>query len=315
MPFFGRLDADTRRLLARIAEDYAGLADLDIAARRALLADMARRYGPPPAPVGAVEDLPIDGPAGSIPIRIYRPRSTARTLPVILHLHGGGWALGDPDSYERIARAYCAAARAIVIDVHYRRAPENKYPAALDDAEAALAWASVNARALGGDPARIAVAGDSAGGNLAAALAQRAPARLNLQILVYPVMSASAAADFPSRRRFGDGRYFLTQDHIAVAEQEYLSSPQQGEEPAASPILARDLSGLPPALIITAAFDPLRDEGEAYARRLRRDGVKTSLWRAAGTIHAFVMFAGEIAKGRRAITLIGRAVRRARLTP
>ncbi|MEE2690959.1 MAG: alpha/beta hydrolase [Pseudomonadota bacterium] len=303
------LDGDTRRLMARIAVDFAGVAgDLDVEGRRALLRAMAEAYGPAPALVGEIEERAIPGPAGNIRVRLYYPKAFG-VRPVIVHIHGGGWAIGDPEGYERICRAYCAAARAIVVDVDYRRAPENKFPAALDDCVAALKWAAANAAALGGDPARIAVAGDSAGGNLAAAAVQQARGIAALQVLVYPVISASPSADFASRRQFGDGRYFLRHEDIANAEREYLKTPEQGDRPEASPILAEDLSGLPPALIITAAFDPLRDEGAAYAKLLKRAGVKVRYYCAPRTIHAFVLFAGAIGKGRRAIARIGRAVR------
>src|SRR6185295_19471726 len=153
------------------------------------------------------------------------------------------------------------AAGCIVVDVHYRRAPEHKYPAALVDCEAALDWTATNAAALGGDGARICVTGDSAGGNLAAALCQRATAPLALQVLVYPVMTARADAVFASRAALGDGRYFLREFDIKNAEREYLNEPGDGDERGASPLTAPGevLCKLPPTLIITAEFDPLRD--------------------------------------------------------
>jgi acetyl esterase len=227
-----------------------------------------------------------------------------------LHIHGGGWVIGDPDGYERVCRAYCDAGRCVVVDVHYRRAPENKYPAALEDCEAALSWAAANAADLGADPRRVVVTGDSAGGNLAAALCQRTTSPVALQVLVYPVISAQARADFPSRAELGDGRFFLRDADIRRAETEYLSDPREGEEPGASPILARQdvLARLPPTLIVTAGLDPLRDEAKAYADRLAAAGVAVDYVCVEGTIHAFVLFAGCIGKGAAVVADIGRRI-------
>lgn len=306
-------DAETAALLAAMAADFADVpAEPTVEDRRAMLRRMALTYGPAPAPVGRVEDREIPGPRGAIPLRIYWPAGPAGPPPpLVLHIHGGGWVIGDPEGYERVCRAYCQAGGCVVVDVHYRRAPEHKYPAALEDCEAALAWAAEAAEALGADPARIVVTGDSAGGNLAAALCQRAKAPLALQVLVYPVISASAQADFPSRAALGDGRFFLREADIRNAEAEYLADPAAGEEPGVSPILAADavLAALPPTLIVTAALDPLRDEGAAYAARLAAAGVPVEHVCVDGAIHAFVLFAGRISKGGETIAEIGRRIR------
>lgn len=312
----GELDADTARVLERMARDLAGApANPSIEERRRLMLRMALDYGPEPAEVARVENRTFAGPRGDIPLRIYWPLAQTTSTPLLLHIHGGGWAIGDPDAYERVCRAYCAAGDCIVVDVHYRRAPEHKYPAALNDCEAALDWAERHAAELGADPARIAVTGDSAGGNLAAALCQRTSVPLALQVLVYPVMSARADAHFPSRAALGDGRYFLREYDIKNAEREYLRHPRDGDEFGASPLSAPDslLARVPRTLVITAEFDPLRDEGEAYARRLNACGVPTTYECATGTIHAFVLFAGMIAEGRTTISSIGAALRNARL--
>ncbi|NEX94788.1 alpha/beta hydrolase [Caulobacter sp. 17J65-9] len=304
--------AETRALLARMVEDFAGApADPTVEQRREGLRVMADLYGPEPAPVARVEDRSIPGPAGSVPVRIYHPPGATGPVPLILHVHGGGWVLGDPTAYERVCRAYCAAAGAVVVDVHYRRAPEHKYPAALRDCEAALVWAHAAARGLGADPRRIVVTGDSAGGNLAAALCQRTRVPVALQVLVYPVMSASARADFASRGQLGDGRFFLREFDIKRAESEYLARPAHGEQAGVSPLLAPDrvVRRVPRALIITAELDPLRDEGEAYARRLRALGVPVGYDCAPGSIHGFVLFAGALEQGRETIARIGAAVR------
>src|SRR5262249_28293385 len=163
------LDADCARVLERMAGDLDGYSTSPtIEDRRAIIRQMALAYGPAPDAAERVEDRLIDTPAGKLPLRIYWPLNPAPAQPLLLHIHGGGWSIGDPVAYERVCRAYCAAGGCIVVDVHYRRAPENKYPAALDDCEAALAWVTANAETLGGDPALIGVTGDSAGGNLAA---------------------------------------------------------------------------------------------------------------------------------------------------
>ncbi|ACG80105.1 esterase/lipase (plasmid) [Phenylobacterium zucineum HLK1] len=305
-------DAETAALLAAMAVDFADVpAEPTVDDRRAMLRRMALAYGPAPAPVAGIEDREIPGPAGPIPLRIYWPAEAAARPPLLLHIHGGGWAIGDPEGYERVCRAYCAAGGCVVVDVHYRRAPEHKYPAALEDCEAALAWAAAEAETLGADPARIAVTGDSAGGNLAAAVCQRTSVRLALQVLVYPVISASAHADFQSRAALGDGRFFLREADIRNAETEYLPTPAAGEEPGASPILAADaaLARTPPALVVTAGLDPLRDEGRAYALRLATAGVAVEHLCVAGAIHGFVLFAGRIARGRDVIAEIGRRLR------
>jgi acetyl esterase len=309
----GDVDADTRALLERMARDLANApVNATIAERRALMLQMARDYGPAPAPVARKEDRTIHTAHGQVAVRIYWPLEQAPAKPLLVHIHGGGWAIGDPDAYEPVCRGYCAASGAVVVDVHYRRAPEHKHPAALEDCEAALDWAAKNAIALGANPGCIIVTGDSAGGNLAAALCQRTSVSLARQILLYPVMTARSDARFTSRQRFGDGRYFLREADIKNAEREYLARPEDGDDVTVSPLSAPDavLAQLPPTLIITAEFDPLRDEGEAYAHRLRSMGVDVRYECALNTIHGFVLFAGLIAKGADTIQLIGETIRR-----
>jgi acetyl esterase len=305
------VEPQTAALLARMASDFAGgPADPTIAERRSGLLTLSELYGPEPARVSRIEDR-IIAAAGEIPLRIYWPELAGPNRPLVLHLHGGGWTVGDPDAYARVCRAYCAAAGAVLVDVHYRRAPEHRYPAALEDAETALAWAQANATALGADPAKIVVTGDSAGGNLAAAVCQRTRVPLALQVLVYPVLSAQANAAFASRAALGDGRFFLREFDIKRAEAEYLSDPAQGDEPGASPLVApeRALKRLPPTLILAAGLDPLRDEAEAYSARLAAAGVPTEYACVEGTIHGFVLFAGVLELGRAAIARIGARIR------
>jgi acetyl esterase len=312
-----RVEPDTAALLAAMARDFADApAEPTVDERRQGLKIAAELYGPPPAAVGRVEDHVAPGPNGPVPVRIYWPPGGARgpLRPLVVHIHGGGWVLGDPDGYARICRAYCAAGDCVVVDVDYRRAPEHRHPAALDDCLAAMAWAAANARALSGDPARIVVTGDSAGGHLAAAACQQTSIAVALQILVYPVTSASAHADFASRKTLGDGAYFLREFDILRAEREYFSLGDDRENAPASPLLASAevLSRQPRTVVVTAGLDPLRDEGAAYVRALKRAGVDAREWRIKGTIHGFVLFAGRIGKGRDIIRRIGRAVSGAR---
>lgn len=323
------VEAQTAAFLARLARDGAAAlaagfpADPGVAQRRQGLVAAVEAYGPGMAATGPVQDRTVDGPDGPVPVRVYwpaRPGTTpsgvgrkAAAVPLLLHIHGGGWVLGDPDGYGPVVSHYAAAAGCVVVDVDYRRAPEHKYPAALRDCEAALDWAHASARALGADPRRIVVTGDSAGGHLAAGLCQRTRTPVALQILVYPVISAGRGADFASRRQLGDGRWFLREFDILRAEQEYFEVDQDREAWPANPLAAplRVLRRQPPTLIVTAGLDPLRDEGEAYADRLRAAGVECELRRVEGTIHGFVLFAGQIDAGRAWIDEIGRRVRRA----
>jgi acetyl esterase len=282
-----------------------------IGERRAALDSMAKSYGPPPAPVGDIRDIAVPGPGGRVPLRIYRPEGPETGRPIVLHLHGGGWALGGPAAYERVCRAYCAEGGAVVVDVDYRRAPEHKFPAAIEDCEAALDWVVLNAASLGGDARRLVVAGDSAGGALAASLCLRTRHAVALQVLVYPVLSAQVRADFASRRELGDGRFFLREFDIHRAEREYLADPAQGDDPRVSPLAVDDgaLAGQPTTLFVVAGLDPLKDEAELYAERLRGQGVPVEYVVVEGVIHAFVLFAGAFQKGRDALSLISRRIR------
>jgi acetyl esterase len=240
-----------------------------------------------PEAVGGIEDRTIPGPGGMIPIRIYRPTGHG-PWPLLVFLHGGGWVIGDLDSHDAFCRRLTNAVPAVVVGVHYRRAPEHRFPAAAEDAYAALRWAAVEAPALGADPRRVAVAGDSAGGNLSAAVSLMARDRggpaIAQQVLVYPV--TDAAMDTPSYVENADG-YFLTAKAMRWFWGHYLGESSDGAHPYASPLRAPDLRRLPPALIQTAEYDPLRDEGEAYARRLQDAGVPVTLTRYDGMIHGF----------------------------
>ncbi|MNE18455.1 Carboxylesterase NlhH [compost metagenome] len=306
------IEPDTAALLADMGADFAGApVEPTVEQRRQGLEVAAMLYGPEPAEVERVATEAAPSSDGSVPLRIYWPkRTTAGSVPLVLHIHGGGWVLGGPQAYERVVRAYCAAGECIVVDVDYRRAPEHQHPAALEDCLAALDWAQRNARRLGADPARIVVTGDSAGGHLAAATCQVSPVPVALAILVYPVMTASRTAQLASRSALGDGRYFLREFDILRAEVEYFEPDQDREHSPASPLQAsRDvLERHPPTVVFTASLDPLVDEGRAYVEALQGCGVTAEEVRTEGTIHGFILFCGRIRAGREAIKQIGQRI-------
>jgi acetyl esterase len=261
----------------------------------------AARPLPPGAPVAAVDDRTLPGPAGDIPVRIYTPEGTA-PFPVLVWFHGGGWVLGNLDGADHVCRELANTTRCIVVSVDYRLAPEHVFPAAADDCEAAFAWVLASAACFGGDPGRVAVGGDSAGGNLAAVVSLRAREHGTpppvFQLLVYPVTDHNF--DRPSYAANGDG-YLLTTLAMRWFWDCYLPEINQRKHPHASPLYARDLAGLPPALVITAEFDPLCDEGKAYAELLSQAGVPVTHTRYDGMIHGFFVQFPAIDKGRDAI--------------
>lgn len=247
-----------------------------------------------PEEVADVSDSAIRGPGGDIPVRIYTPIGAGSDpLPCLIYYHGGGWVLGDIQGVDTACRALANRAGCKVVSVEYRLAPEHKFPAPLKDSYAALEWVAANAASIGVDADRLAVGGDSAGGNLAAAVAIQARDQggpgLRLQLLVYPVTNHAFGTG--SYTDNGDG-YLLTRDMMEWFWDHYLTTAEDGKDPLASPLQAGDLSGLPRAFVLTAEFDPLRDEGEAYAARLREAGVQVSHKRFDGQIHAFFQMLG-----------------------
>jgi acetyl esterase len=268
-------------------------------ARAADLASI-RAGGGEPEPVAEVTDLTITGPGGELPLRLYRPASQ-RPLPVLVYFFGGGWVLGTIDTADGVARSLANASGALVVVAGYRLAPEHPFPAAADDCYAAVRWVAGHAGEIGADPARLAVGGDSAGGNLAAGVALRArpggPA-LAGQLLVYP--NTDQLADDESMRA-ADDPFLFNHHSVAWYRRHYLARPSDAASPLASPLRAESVAGLPPALVITAEYDPLRDQGEAYARRLVAEHVPVTLSRYPGMAHGFFTMIGTVDASRTAI--------------
>ncbi len=277
---------------------------------RAMRRGLAAVYAGRPTVVGSVRDLRLETPV-PLAARHYAPADPGGPHPLLVFFHGGGFTYGDLDTHDGVCRLLCKHAGAHVLAIDYRLAPEHPFPAAVEDAREALRWAHAHAEQLGADPQRVGVGGDSAGGNLSAVVSQLAardggPPPV-LQLLIYP------ATDFTGRRRsrelFGEG-FLLTSPEMDWFEANYLGADRtQASDPRASPLLAEDLSGLAPALIITAGFDPLRDEGEEYAHALQAAGTHAILRRFPGYIHAFIAAAGVSSNCRDALVEIAGATR------
>jgi acetyl esterase len=303
------LDPSTQLVLALMARrEQQPMHELDVEVARELRRGAASTFAPRGMRIGAVRDLEIAAPV-PVPARLYAPVRGEGGL--IVFLHGGGFVYGDLHTHDGLCRLLCERTAAMVLAVDYRLAPEHPFPAAVEDAHAALRWARAEAGSLGADERRIAVMGDSAGGNLAAVACQLAmqagepqPAA---QVLIYPV------TDFTTRRRsrelFGDG-FFLTSESMDWFDELYLGGVEEHKsDPRASPLLAEDVSGLAPAIVATAGFDPLRDEGEAYAEALRRAGVRVLQRRFDGMIHGFASSAGVSPSAREAVLELAGATR------
>lgn len=267
---------------------------------------------PEPMTVAQVRDFSIEGPHGPIPLRLYRPTSAAaKGSPALAFFHGGGWVLGNLDSHDAACRHLAERSSYVVVSVDYRLSPEHKFPTGLEDAFAASRWLIANAATLGLNPASIAVGGDSAGGNLAAAvclLAREAGWNpgIAFQMLLYP--ATDFAMDTGSYRDFGEG-HLLTRASMEWFRNHYLAHPDDALDWRASPLRASSLALLPSAYVLTASHDPLRDEGEAYALRLVEAGVPVSLWRAPGLIHGFLPMGKAIAASGPALDRVAGALR------
>ncbi|HZN13388.1 MAG TPA: alpha/beta hydrolase [Acidimicrobiales bacterium] len=282
------VDPQVRALLDQLAS--AGglpLQEMTPEAARQMFVGMAALAAPSTEGV-TTEDRSVPGPGGDIPVRIYTPAAGSAPRPLVVFFHGGGFVIGNIDSHDATCRSLARLVGAVVVSVDYRLAPESAAPAAAEDCYAATVWAAEHASELGADAARLAVAGDSAGGNLAAVTPLLARDRggpaIAFQLLVYPVTDLTMSQ--PSIEENGTD-YMLTADGLRWFYDHYLGTKGDPKEPIVSPLFASDVSGLPPALILTAEFDPLRDEGEAYGARLREAGVPVTFKRYDGLIHGF----------------------------
>jgi len=308
------LDPKVRELLD-LAADAPPIGTVPVEVMRAEApAQMATYFqmGLVSTPVAAVRERAVPGPAGDIRVRVYTPEGRG-PFPLLVYFHGGGWVLGSLDTHDPFCRAFCSGAECVVVSVGYRLAPEHPFPAASDDALAATRWVAAHAAELGGDPARIVVAGDSAGGNLSTVTALRirdegGPA-LRGQLLIYPAVGYHTPPT-PSYIENAEG-YGLTRESALWFYEQYLPGGSLAAHPHAAPLLAPDLRRLPPALVITAEYDVLRDEGEAYADRLREAGVAVTTSRYDGQIHGFFGMSAVLDRGKAALAEAGEALRRA----
>ena len=307
------LDPQVKAILDQMAE--AGgpkLSEMDAASAREVFRQMSTTFDNSDVPVGGVEDRKIPGPGGDIPIRIYTPVAAGGSpVAALVYYHGGGWVVGDIDSHDATCRTLSQTSGCKVISVDYRLAPESKFPAAADDAYAALAWVEKNAMEIGVDPNRIAVGGDSAGGNLAAVACLMARDKngphIAFQLLIYPV--TQIGIDSASRKELAEG-YFLETETMRWFEEQYVDA-SDADNPYASPLKAQNLSGLPSAYVITAGFDPLKDEGKAYADGLRAAGVDVQYVNYDGMIHGFIALTALVENAATAVAETGAALKKA----
>lgn len=310
------LDPDVVETLALlestgIMQPWDDLAPEQVRALTAPITEFCASVG---GPVAAEEERTIPGPGGDLRIRVYTPEVAAASgpLPVVVYFHGGGWVLYELDTFNPVCRDLANAAAAIVVAVAYRLAPEHPFPAAVDDAFATVCWVAEHAAEIGGDGTRIAVAGDSAGGNLSAVTALRCRDEdgptLAFAVIINPVTDGDL--DTASYHEFAEGM-FLTRDQMRWYWDHYLPDPAARAHPWASPLRAATLAGLPPAIVYTAEHDPLRDEGEAFAARLAEAGVPTHARRVDGVIHGFMNLGNASTKGADAVAETGALLREA----
>ncbi|MCF8470159.1 MAG: alpha/beta hydrolase [Parvibaculum sp.] len=309
------LDPQAKALLDQLAADPDAprLIDLPPQAGREMYHAMASMLDLQGVAIGKVEDRAIPGPAGDIPVRIYTPVAAGGTCPALVYFHGGGWVIGDLDTHDALCRTLANEAGCKVIAVDYRLAPEHPFPAAFDDAYAAVKWVEANSSEIGIDPNRIAVAGDSAGGNLAASVCHKAKADKGLeiafQLLIYPVTDVPGGTQ--SYKDFAEG-YFLEAEGMDWFWNHYVSSGSgDPADPFAAPLRAPSLAGLPPAYVVTAGFDVLRDEGKAYAEALKKAGVEVEYVNYEGMIHGFFNLQGVLDVSREAVKAAAKALKEA----
>ncbi len=306
------LDAHVRNILDQMAAlKMPKLHEIGPQAARAAMRASIFRGGE--TPVGRIEDRGVPGPAGDIAVRIYTPLgASADVLPGFVFYHGGGFVLGDLDSHDDLCRCIANGSGCRVVAVDYRLAPESPFPAAVDDCHAATNYVAAHAADFGIDPARLAVGGDSAGGNLAAVICQLAKAEggpnIAYQLLIYPVTQLAADEETRSMRENAQG-YFLEKDSMDWFTRLYCPDLKHRTDPRLSPLLAKDLAGLPPAYVVTAGFDPLRDEGRDYAEKLDAAGVPVTYANYPGMVHGFFSMRSLIPKAREAVSAAAAAVK------
>jgi len=304
------LDPQVETVLEIMSAAGVSFADLEVSQARELMEQLAAA-APPGEPVASVEDRSVPGPGGAIPVRVYRPAGDVPP-PVVVFFHGGGWTIGSIQGHDATCRALANRSGCVVVSVGYRLGPEHWFPAGVEDADAATRWVAQHAAELGGRTGPIGVAGDSAGGNLAAVVSLLARDRgvpaIGHQLLVYP--ATDARDDWPSYRENGEG-YFLTLRDMQWFVSHYLNDDAERDDFRMSPLRAESHAGLPPAFVVTAEFDPLRDEGNAYAERLRAAGVPATLRCYQGMIHGFWSMAAMLDRGREAMDDAAAEVRRA----
>jgi acetyl esterase len=309
------LDPTIRLLLdAAAAANRPQLHTLSPVEARKMMRDTRAPIQGPILDTVAEVDRTIPGPAGQIPARIYRPKAAAADakLPVLVYFHGGGWVIGDIETHHTVCQRFAQDGDLLVISVDYRLAPEHRYPAAVDDCWAATQWVAANAASIGGDASKLAVGGDSAGGNLAAIVAIMArdagAPKIGFQCLIYPAVDALANTGSMARNAEG---YLLTTVAMKYFYDHYAPNMADRADWRCSPLRAANLAGVARAMVITAGFDPLRDEGADYARRLAADGVSVEYVDYGSLIHGFFGMPGVLPQARRGITTAAQAVREA----
>jgi acetyl esterase len=322
----GKIEPESAAFLDRIRTAAQGsqpspLGRKDPESMRASAIALLKAFGPKKLPVREARRQIILSEGREVPVQIYWPEDGGAEdhpgsgRPIVLYFHGGGWTHFSAETHDGVARHLCNKAGCIVVNVDYRLSPEHKFPAALEDTYDVLRWVSANADSLGGDAHAIVAAGESAGGTLSIALClltkSRGGPKIAVQIPMCPSLDLSGYEQYDSWKRLGNGEYLVSKASLEQTKDAYFQNQGDVTNPLASPIFAADLSDLPPALVITAEFDPLVDQGEHYVRRLRASGVPVDYRCFEGTIHSFMILAGAISLGYRALDLVAERVRAA----